>query len=557
MQRIRASAFLGVVGIAFGCGNDPLEAEDPLATVAGGLSACPAPSPPGQAASPPLRDISPTAPIAYEGKRTKKRGMPPLRHLGPQEDSAIQGSVQGLAPAPNGPGFEGLGLGLPGFGLFGVYIPPDTNGAVGHTFTAADGRSHKYFVQMVNSELAVFELDANGGGTLVYGPVIIEQLFNQGAFKETGNPCALHNDGDPIVKYDHAARRWIISQFVHTYADPANRMHECVAVSQTEDPLGAYHLYQFPYGREMPDYPKFGIWPDAYYVTFNVFLDGGTFTGAGVCAYDRAAMVQGLPARQQCFSTGSAYHSLLPADWDGEQPPPADAPNYLVALRSSSSLGLWKFKVDWNDCTRSSFTGPTAVTVAGFTRMCGGGVCVAQPQDARGVKLDPLSDRLMYRLAYRNFGTHESLVVNHSVNASRSSGGIRWYELRDPGGTPKVHQQGTYSPTGDWRFMGSIAMDQDGNIAVGYSISGKNIHPGIRYAGRLAGDKLGTLQAEQVLVAGGGSQTVSRWGDYSSMEVDPDDDCTFWYTNQYQATTGSWNWHTRIGSFKFPSCGAN
>jgi hypothetical protein len=224
----------------------------------------------------------------------------------------------------------------------------------------------------------------------------------------------------------------------------------------------------------------------------------------------------------------------------------------------ANSLNLWKFHVDWSNSANTTLTGPTNIPVAAFTRACNGGACITQP--STGQRLDSLGDRLMYRLAYRNLGDHESLVVNHSVsvgkNKHNSHAGVRWYEVRNPGGTPVVYQQATFSPDSAHRWMGSIAMDKQGNIALGYSVSSTSIFPSIRYTGRLAGDPLNTMQAENSIQAGGGSQLsgLDRWGDYSAMTVDPVDNCTFWYTTEYLKSSGAFNWSTRIASFKFPGC---
>jgi hypothetical protein len=226
----------------------------------------------------------------------------------------------------------------------------------------------------------------------------------------------------------------------------------------------------------------------------------------------------------------------------------------------SNSLRLFKFHVDFGTPANSSLTGPTTIPVAAFTPLCNGGTCVPQPGTT--TQLDSLADRLMYRLAYRNFGDHESLVVNHSV-AVGSGGGIRWYEIQSPNGTPNVVQQSTFAPDGNFRWMGSIAMDHSGDIAVGYSVSGSGVSPSIAYAGRTPLDPLSTLEPETTVINGGGVQTccdsrgkpLSRWGDYSAMQVDPVDDCTFWYTTEYLKSSGSFNWNTRIAKFRFPTCG--
>jgi len=297
------------------------------------------------------------------------------------------------------------------------------------------------------------------------------------------------------------------------------------------------------------------VWPDAYYISFNVF-SGNTFVGSKACAYDRAQMLIGAAATQQCFQLSSSFGGLLPSDLDGITLPPAGAPNRFVNF-GVNSLNLWNFHVDWVTPASSTFTGPTNIPVAAFSPACGGLTCIPQPGTRQ--KLDSLADRLMYRLAYRNLTDHEALVVNHSVVAGtgrKPPTGIRWYELRVSGASLTVFQQGTFAPDTNHRWMGSIAMDKVGDIAVGYSVSSSQVFPSIRYTGRVPSDLAGTMQTEKTIIAGAGSQTqrLSRWGDYSAMSVDPVDDCTFWYTNQYEKTTGSFNWSTRIASFKFSTC---
>ena len=157
---------------------------------------------------------------------------------------------------------------------------------------------------------------------------------------------------------------------------------------------------------------------------------------------------------------------------------------------------------------------------------------------------------------------HESLVVNHSIVTGPSTArryAARWYEIRSPGTTPVVHQQGTFSPDATYRWMGSIAMDKDGDIALGYSASSSTTHPSIRYTGRVPADALGTMEAEATILTGNGSQTSGgsqpyRWGDYSSMAIDPADDCTFWYSQAYSPANGGFNWATHFFSFKFTAC---
>jgi hypothetical protein len=450
-------------------------------------------------------------------------------------DSAVQQSVPTIQAPATTLNFDGVGSGFSGpQGTFTVdSAPPDTNGAVGPN----------HYVQIVNTDFAVF----NKSGTALYGPVPIKTLW--GGF---GGGCQTNNDGDPVVLYDSIADRWVISQISVT----TTPYLLCVAVSTTGDPTGSYNRYSFQY-TDFPDYPKMGVWPDAYYTTFNFFNAAGTrFLGGEVCAYDRARMLSGAAATQHCFNVGTNFGGLLPADLDGARQPPAGSPNYVLALGANANeLALWKFHVDWSTQANTTLTGPTTLSTAAFSEACGGRTCI--PQSGTTQQLDSLADRLMFRLAYRNFGDHESLVVNHSVTAG-SSVGLRWYEIRSPGATPAIFQQGTYAPDSNFRWMGSIAMDQGGNMALGFSVSGSSIHPQIHYTGRLAGDAVGTMtQGESTLLNGAGSQNggLTRWGDYSRMAVDPIDDCTFWYTNEYIPSNGAFNWRTRIGSFKFPGCG--
>lgn len=463
--------------------------------------------------------------------------LPYLSGPGNQTDGAVQSAGSGSFAPALGAGFEGVGQGFSGpQGTFTVNsAPPDTNGAVGAT----------QYVQIVNSAFAVFDKSTKA---VVYGPVTTNTLWSG-----FGGPCETDNDGDAVVVYDKAAGRWVISQFAVTAAP----YFQCVAVSATSDATGAYYRYAFPYGSSFPDYPKMGVWPDAYYETFNMF-NGNTFAGAKLCAYDRNSMLSGAAATQQCFQLSTSYGGVLPADLDGSTAPPAGSPNYLMNF-GSNSLNLWKFHVDWINTANTTLAGPTNIPVASFAAACSGGTCI--PQYGTRQKLDSLADRLMFRLAYRNFGTYQSLVVSHSVKVGTSRKnpytGIRWYEIRNPSGTPVVYQQSTFSPDTNYRWMGSVAMDKLGDMALGYSVSSSSIHPGIRYTGRLVSDAPSTMQAENSIIEGLGSQSgnnLSRWGDYSAMTVDPTDDCTFWYTTEYLQNTGSFNWNTRIASFKFPSC---
>src|SRR5438477_169995 len=317
-------------------------------------------------------------------------------------------------------------------------------------------------------------------------------------------------------------------------------------------------LTSFSYGTQFPDYPKLSVWPDAYYLTVNFFNSAGTaFLGAGVAALDRAKMLQGQPATQQLFQTSTAYGGLLASTVDGPQLPPSGSPNYVVGLgANTTTLAYWKFHADFATPANATFTGPATIAIPSYSEACGGGTCV--PQSGTTQRLDSLADRIMYRLPYRNMGDHEAILVQHSVVAG-SSTGIRWYELRVSGGNLALFQSGTYAPDAAYRWMGSIAMDGSGGIGLGFSTSSSTTHPGIHYTGRLATDAAGTMtQGEGTILDGAGSQTtnLSRWGDYSAMTIDPADDCTFWYTNEYVPANGTFNWRTRVGTFKLPGCGA-
>jgi hypothetical protein len=495
----------------------------------------------------PLSDLAGVAPAAPDEKEKKEKPIRSLPNMGnalTQEDGAVQTVAGPLAGVTNGLNFAGVGQG--DYGFSDQYAPPDTVGAVGAT----------QYVQWVNTYFAVFNKST---GAIAAG---FPKAGNS-PWAGFGGGCQTNNDGDPIVQYDKLANRWILTQF----SVSTTPYLQCVAVSTTSDATGSYYRYAFSYGNtQFNDYPKMGVWPDGYYISYNIFNNAQTFAGSKVCAFDRAKMLAGDPtATQQCFQLSTSYGGLLPSDLDGVTAPPAGSPNFFLNF-GSNSLNLWKFHVDFANSANTTLTGPTSIAVAAFNAACsGGGACIPQPGTSN--KLDSLADRLMYRVAYRNRAGVESLLVNHSVavgtNKKNQVTSVRWYELRNPasstmaGGTPVVYQQGTLGTSdGIHRWMGSIASDKQGNIALGYSASSSSVNPSIRYTGRLITDALGTMQTENVIQTGGGSQigTLHRWGDYSAMTVDPVDDCTFWYTNEYLKASGSFNWSTRIASFKFPGC---
>jgi hypothetical protein len=485
--------------------------------------------------SAPLRDIAPIPPVG--GMRLVRdnesfRGIGPGSGLGGENKDPVVQTLFGLlvmpTPATN---FEGINV----FGASG--IPPDPNGDVGPN----------HYVQFVNFAFQIW----NKSGTSLYGPAPGLTLWSG-----FGGPCQTGNGGyptgDSIALYDSIADRWLMSEIVVTSNPSTN--HQCIAISTGPDPTGAFYRYDFVLP-ELNDYPKFGVWPDAYYMSYN---SGSPHA----VAFERSLMLSGLAATYQKFDLSSSYGTLLPSDLDGRTLPPVNAPNYFASFSGSNTFRLWKYHVDWTTPTNSTFTGPTNLTTASFdTNLCtdptGFQNCI--PQQGTTRTLETLTDRLMYRLAYRDVNGTETLLTNHTVDAGSGHAGVRWYEIRNPNGTPSIYQQGTYAPDSYHRWMGSIAQDHDGDIALGYSAAGSSAGPtyaSIRYTGRLAGDPLGILpQGEGTIMTGSGAQTgTERWGDYSMMSVDPVDECTFWYTQEYAGSTGYAPWHTRVAAFKFPSC---
>lgn len=433
-----------------------------------------------------------------------------------------------------GPGFTGLGTGFPGFNI--QYAPPDTNGAVGLT----------QYVQWVNAAFVI--LDKTTGQPVSGGGPFQGNALWSGF----GGPCETYNDGDPVVMYDQKANRWIFTQFVVS----ALPYTQCFAVSTTSDARGPYFRFSFGYGNtDFIDYPKLGVWTAAYNITYNVFANGVSFKGAKICAIDRSAVLHSTAPTQICYQLSTAYGGLLPASIDGTTQPPAGSPGYIVGFGTNRLL-FWWLKPNFATPSSTLFKGPQSLAVASFTPACSGRTCIPQPGTTQ--RLDSLADRLMHRAAYRNRAGTESLVINHSVTSPTSSSGIRWYELRIANFKPTVYQQGTYAPADTTaRWMGSIAMNKCGDIMVGYSASASSAtYPSIRVTGRLSTDPLGQLQTETNVVSGTGSQIggLSRWGDYSAMQIDPSDDKTFWYTTEYIQNTGSFNWSTRIIPVQFSTC---
>ena len=514
-------------------------------------------------------DVSKPLRVLAKGARTVNfRGLPAERGPAiPNIGHTADGVLQSRLPAPTIPGplanFEGLSN-QDNFNTFGFRVnPPDPNGEVGPS----------NYVEMINLVFGIY----NKAGTLLVGPVDTGTLWSGFAVSDCTDPS-----GDPVVIYDQFNDRWILTQF--TTAGP--EYFNCVAISTTGDPTGSYYRYAFSTGLNFPDYPKYSNWTDSYVITTREF--GPTVEyGIGVYALEKNKMVNGDPnARDVSFFIDGndpdllplVGDGLLPADVDGKQKPKTDAVIPLVGTQDDGggygatfdALNIWDLSVKWRSTPLASLTLNTQLPTASFDSIfpCAptSRDCLPQPGITNTAQyLDILSyrQRPTFRLAYRNFKTYETMVTNQSVEAAPGVAGVRWYEIRRSGSTYSLYQQGTFAPgDGVHRWMGSIAMDKKGDMGLGYSVvNGIDVYPGIRYTGRLAGDTLGDMTlGEGTVINGTGVQTTanSRWGDYTDMTVDPVDDCTFWYVNEYYTAAGQASsaagWQTRIASFKLPGC---
>lgn len=520
----------------------------------------------------PLRSMTPLRPAPG----TKLRVIPNPNPLRDRIDRASPATTHGRTSGVQrtagphtmpafGQNFEGIDFGAAGDPC--QCLPPDTNLAVGPSEV----------VQAVNTSFAVWSKT----GTLLFGPVDLGTIWQGlGGACDPLTDSASYDGGDIIVMFDEQANRWFISQLAFPGIGSGG-FHNCIAVSQTGDATGAWFRYDFlASSAELNDYPKFAVWPDAYYLTVNDFADGGNgnFTGVTAVAFNRAAMLAGQQATEVMFtSTNPSYASLLPSNWEGGalgEQPPAGAPDpfwmscdaHTGGPCSSGQLDEWDFHVDWSNPASSTFGNNGAPNLTLPTQDFNGNLCdfdqncIPQPGTSQGV--DPHADAVMYQAAFRDIGGTQHVVLSQTVNAGADApggtqAGINWYDLTDAGSGWAIADQGTYSPDASARFQPSANIDVSGDLAVGYSVSSSSVFPSIRVAGRLAADPAGQLaQGEATLIAGGGSQTstFARWGDYSAMQVDPADGCTFWYTTEYYAATADVAWQTRIGSFSYPSC---
>ncbi|HZS45606.1 MAG TPA: hypothetical protein VFC63_10920 [Blastocatellia bacterium] len=491
--------------------------------------------------------------------------------------------------------FDGLGFGFEGpQGNANLRNPSDNSLAVGpnHVF------------QIVNTRIAIFTKT----GKVLYGPVPTNTLF-----KGFGGPCENLNNGDAVVRYDQLADRWLIVMpiFRRSVArpdqpapgksgDPAQSSvpgqtgqpgaaaklyvppppepgqtpqtgqrgqqppqntgpySMCYAVSTSSDPFGSYYRYEFV--RPLfPDYPRPAIWPDGYYIPTST---GDDVIQKQACVADRAKMLKGEPASEQCVII-DGVNFLNNADIDGKDLPPPGAPNIMMAAGGAqlkkvfedNAIFVWKFHVDWKDPAKTKVAGPEKIAVAPYHYLCDGQLTNCVPQPGTDRRLDAQGDKIMARLVYRRIGNRESIVAVHSVNTSVGGGGVRWYEFRiNKDRSISLDQQGTYAPDGLYRWMASPAIDKKGNIGIGYSFGGTPNFAGQRFAGRLASDPPGQLTlAETILAQGEAAQNAMRWEDYTQTAIDPSDDCTIWYVGDY-LKKGATNYTSRIGAFRFPGC---
>ena len=485
----------------------------------------------------------PLAPVWQPGDPVKEI---PRRHNGPigpepmvfgtprpTEDPLVERQAEfGFERVPEA--FDTPIINIAGQGYTGLN-PPDTVGDVGRD----------YYVQAING----------GGGTsvVIYDKVTGAIASGPFTLDNLGSGNCGSGLGDPVVLYDELASRWFLTEF----SIFGNRL--CVYVSRTSSPItGGWYNYEFQ-ATNFPDYPKYAVWPDAYYVASNE-------NSPAAYALEREQMLDGLPADFQRFTapplSGFGFQALTPSDVDGPAPP-AGTPGWFIRHKddevhsggtdpTQDFLELFAFQVDWANPGNSSFTGPIQVGISEIdSNMCGlfSFSCFDQPG---GADLDPLREVVMWRSQYRNFGSYEVLVGNLVTDAGVDQGAVRWFELRNEGSQWFLYQEGTYSPNNDNRWMGSAAMDVDGNLAVGYNVSSTQTFPALRYVGRLSTDPLGVMTTgEASLVEGSGSNSSNRYGDYSSLNVDPVNGCTYWFTGEYNTSS---NWSTRVGAFAFDTC---
>jgi hypothetical protein len=522
----------------------------------------------------------------------------------PPGTAAVEQRAQGTLPGVElVASFDGLGIGFEGpQGAVSLRNPSDNSLAVGPD----------HIMQTVNTRLAIFTKKGkryDTTGKVLYGPVP-----NNTVFKGFGGMCEATNNGDTVVRYDQLAGRWLIVMpifrrgpvrpdqpqppragdpaqlsvpgqagqpgpavplFVPPPSPPSQTppprgqrgqgqpqqqgpYSMCYAISASPDPFGPYYRYEF-LRPLFPDYPRPAIWPDGYYIPTST---GDDVIQKHACVVERAKMLKGEPAREQCVII-DGVNFLNNADIDGKGLPPPGAPNIMMAaggtqlknIFEDDGIFAWKFHVDWENPAETKITGPEKIAVAPYHYLCGGQLSNCVPQPGVDRRLDAQGDKIMARLVYRKIGARESIVAVHSVNTSAGGGGVRWYEFRiGKGRSLRLHQQGTYAPDGFYRWMASPAIDSFGNIGIGYSFGGTQNFAGQRFAARRPNDPLGKLPLrETVLAEGEAAQNAMRWEDYTQTAIDPSDDCTIWYVGDY-LRKGETNYSSRIGAFRLPGC---
>ncbi len=429
--------------------------------------------------------------------------------------------------------------------------PPDPSGDVGGD----------YFIQTINgSGGGRFVVYNKNTGAVVAGPTSIDSL---------GSGSCASGLGDAVVLYDKMAERWLLTEF----GNSGN--HLCVYVSQTSDPLvGGWFAYDFP-TPNFPDYPKYGVWSDAYYV-------GANENSPSLIALDRTKMLAVLAATSQRFTAPDlaafGFQMVAPVDHDGTTPPPPGEPGLFLrhnddeahnapGTAGTDRIEMFEFDVDWTTPANSSITGPITITMAEISsNFCGFSTfsCIPTPGSSN---LDPLREVVMNKPTYRNQDGAQIVVGSLATNvaaspATTTNAGVRWFELRKTGGSYALNQQGTIAGTPctgvcdfPQRWMSSAIMDASGNIAVAYNFTSDTTnHQGIRYSGRLVDDPVNTMpQGENILVTGTASNSSIRYGDYNQLNVDDTDGCTFFFTGEWNPAS---SWSTRVGSFRFAACGA-
>ena len=494
--------------------------------------------------SQPVRVLPTVTPVTEDC--AQNRVLPPEPDAPLSRRSHVPTHVTLSSPAPGvSPALIQSGDGI-SFTNSACIWPPDTTGDVGFS----------HYVQAVNGAFKIFDKQL----TALTGAIALNALW-QGS----GGQCETLEMTDPIVAFDTVANRWVFLRIAIDFSKNKQRTPLCIAVSTSADPTDRFYLYEFVFTQaDIPDYPKLGVWCDGYYVGYNEVSGDGV----SAIAFDRRRMINGQDASFIKF-TGVADRFLMPSDLDGLTQPPSGTPNYFYTFLNDSGsngvfdgINLYAFHADFDNPSASTFILEQAIPLGAFAPMLGR---VSQPpltSDSPSAMLDAVGDYPMQRLVYRNFGTYAALAGNFTVDVGNTTAGIRWFELRQaPGANWELYQEGTQSPDYNHHWLGSLAFDRQGNLALGYNVSGTSLNPSIRYAVRSVNDPIGLLRSEAKLITGKGivepvnpRAPEARWGDYSSMTVDPTDDCTFWYTNEYFPQNAKYAWFTRIGTFRMPTC---